>query len=146
MTVEFFLPCVPPTTSHHHKRIVKMGRFARLADRPELQAAKHTLDALLQPFRPPAPLTGPLSLSLRYEWPWRASETKAARAAGRQPRTTKPDLDNLAKTITDRLVCQRFIADDQLIVRLVLEKWWGDTPGIHVHIHPFVSGQEADRP
>ena len=66
----FHVACVPPTTTHQAKRIVRLGRFARLADKPELVAARKTLGVLLTPFRPKAPLRGPVVLGVVFEWPW----------------------------------------------------------------------------
>lgn len=36
--LDFTLVCIPPRTSHHAKRIVRVGAFSRLADKPELVA------------------------------------------------------------------------------------------------------------
>ena len=130
----FHLACIPPKTSHHAKRIVRVGQWSRLADKPELVSAKATLDALLLPHQPSAPLTGPLRLELVFTWPWRASESKRVRALGHAPMTSRPDADNCSKTITDRLMALRFIEDDAAIVDLHVQKWWGPSPGIQVTV------------
>lgn len=132
----FHLSCVPPTASHHRKRIVRVGRFSRLADAGSLVAAKEAIDVLLLPHRPAAPIAGPVKLSLEFTWPWRTAETKKVRALGRVYRTTRPDCSNLAKTTEDRLVAMRFIEDDGLVVSLSVRKFYGDTPGIRVEIMP----------
>lgn len=135
----FAMPCVPPTTTHQHKRIVRAGRFARLADRPELNAAKQTLDALLLPHQPTEPVAGPVALRLVFVWPWLQKHTKAQREAHGGlikviPHTSRPDASNLAKTLEDRLVALRFIADDNAVVRLEVHKFWGARPGIGVEL------------
>lgn len=140
----FRLACIPPTASHHRKRIVRIGGFARLADKPELVAAKATLDALLLPHQPAQPVAGPVALSLVFTWPWRASEPKKRRAAGRLPHTSRPDLDNLAKTLTDRLVALRFLEDDAAVSDLRLSKWWGDEPGITIAIDPLAPAHTTE--
>lgn len=132
----FFVSCVPPRTSHHHKRIVRMGQFSRLADRPELVDAKATLDALLLPHQPATPIEGPVQLEVAYTWPWLAKHGKTIRRFGRIPHTSKPDLTNVTKTLEDRLVRLRFIEDDRAVVTLTARKWWGDHPGISVCITP----------
>jgi Holliday junction resolvase RusA-like endonuclease len=132
--IDFFMACVPPSTSHHAKRIVRRGRFTSLADKPELVAAKGTLDALLLPYQPSSPMGGPLSVTLTYTWPWRASESRRTRALGRVPRTTKPDCDNLAKTTIDRLARLRFIDNDAMVARLTVAKYWGEQAGIAVKV------------
>jgi Holliday junction resolvase RusA-like endonuclease len=138
----FTLPCIPPKTSHHAKRIVRIGRFTRLADAPALQDAKATLDSLLLPHQPAQPVTGPVTLALTYVWPWLASDGKAVRAGGRVPHPKRPDCDNLAKTFTDRLVALRFLQDDGQVVTLTVQKYRGDEPGITVTLQA-VSAEEA---
>jgi Holliday junction resolvase RusA-like endonuclease len=95
--LSFTLPCVPPKTTHQSKRIVRVGKFSRLADTPELKAAHALLDTLLLPYQPAAPFTGPVSLTLTFTWPWLASDSKKVRALGRIPHAKKPDADNAAK-------------------------------------------------
>lgn len=130
----FHLPCVPPTATHHSKRIVRVGKFSRLADSDLLVTAKETIDTLLIQHRPTAPLAGAVSLTLEFTWPWRSSDTKRTRALGRVPRTTRPDCSNLAKTTEDRLVAMRFLEDDGQVVELIVRKYFGDDPGINVEL------------
>jgi Holliday junction resolvase RusA-like endonuclease len=132
--IAFFVSCVPPTTSHHHKRIVRVGQFARLADKPELVAAKAMLDSVLLPHQPHAPVEGPVRLVLEFTWPWRKSEAKRTRALGRIPHTSRPDCSNVLKTLEDRLVALRFIEDDSRVVEVTVRKFFGDQPGIRVVI------------
>lgn len=132
--LRFQIACVPPKTSHHAKRIVRVGKWARLADKPELVAAKDMLDALLLPHQPAAPFQGPVRLDLEFTWPWRASDSKRVRAQGRVPHTARPDCSNLTKTLEDRLVALRFLEDDNAVVDLRVRKWWGAEPGILVSI------------
>ena len=132
--IDFTLDCIPPSTSHHSKRIVKVGTFSRLADTDRLIAAKETIDVLLLPHRIAAPLHGPLSLTLEFTWPWRSSDSKRTRALGRIPRDTRPDCSNLAKTTEDRLVALRFLEDDGQVVELIVRKFIGSHPGIRVRL------------
>lgn len=135
--MNFFLDCVPPTASHHAKKIVRIGKFTRLADTDRLVAAKQTIDTLLLEHRPAAPMTGPVSLALEFTWPWRSSDSKRARGNHRIPRDTRPDCSNLAKTTEDRLVALRFVEDDGQVVDLRVSKWFGARPGIAITIEPF---------
>lgn len=136
----FFVPCVPPKANHQRKAIVRIGGFARLADKPELVAAKGMLDSLLYPHRPAVALAGPVVLTVEWTWPWRAGEPKKTRALGRVPHTSKPDLSNALKTLEDRLVALRFVEDDRSIVRVEMQKWWGDEAGIRVTLAPWQDG------
>lgn len=142
--LSFFVACVPPTVSHHHKKIVTIktrdGRqFSKLADKPELDWAKSMLESLLLPHQPAQPVAGPVVVDVTFVWPWRASESKRRRAMGRVPHTSKPDASNAWKTLEDRLVALRFIEDDRAVVDVRLRKWWGDAPGISVRIRPWVA-------
>lgn len=136
--IEFFITCVPPTATHHSKRIVKIGKFSRLADKPELVAAREMVDNLLLPHQPPAPMDGTVRLSLEFEWPWLSTHSQRVRALGRIPKTTKPDCSNLTKMIEDRLVALRFMARDEFVAGTVVDKFWGDRPGIRVRIEPYI--------
>ena len=132
--VAFFVPCVPPTANHQRKKIVRIGHHARLADKPELVAAKAMLDAALYPMTRAAPVAGPVRSALEFTWPWRKGDSKKARALGRRPHTSRPDCSNALKTLEDRLVALRFIEDDSHVVEVTVRKWWGDTPGIGVSV------------
>ena len=134
--IEFFLVCVPPSTNHHSKRIIRIGGFMRLADTPDLQAAKEAIDALLMAHRPARPMVGPLTLTLEYTWPWNKGESKRKRARHLIPRASRPDCSNLAKTTEDRLAALRFMEDDNQVVELVVRKFFGDHPGIGVLLEP----------
>lgn len=136
-SLSFFCPCVPPTATHHHKRIVKIGRFARMADKPELVQARHDLEAVLLPHRPAAPITGPVCVTLAFTWPWLKGATKRDRALGRIPKRSKPDCSNLAKTLEDRLAFLQFIEADENVVELHVSKSFGDRPGIFVEVRPY---------
>jgi len=137
--MEFFLSCVPPKATHHAKKIVRVGKFARLADNDKLVVAKETIDTLLLEHRPPHPMSGPTVLALEFTWPWRLKDKAGARARGRIPCDVRPDCSNLAKTTEDRLVALRFLEDDGQVVALLVRKWFGDTAGIHVRLWPFDS-------
>jgi Holliday junction resolvase RusA-like endonuclease len=136
-SMRFHLNCIPPKTSHHHKKITTIrtkagGEFRKLVDRPELVAAKGLLEELLIGYRPDVPVLGPYVLTLEFTWPWRKSEKKRTLALGRIPHVSRPDCSNLAKTLEDRLVSLRFIDDDNAVSELRVRKYWGDTPGIVV--------------
>jgi len=137
-----WLPGVQPRTSHHAKQIIairgRRGRMvSRLADRPGLVRAKHDIDAQLAPYRPIAPLTGPVSLSLAWIWPWTTKDTRTVKRMatnGRVWHDRRPDCSNLTKTIEDRLVACGFMADDGQVVLLEARKYRGDTPGLWIRL------------
>ena len=136
--IKFFISCVPPTTNHQRKRIVRIGKFSRLADKPELVAAKEMIDTLLLPHQPSAPFDGSVSLIVTFIWPWLKSHSNKFKAQGLQFHTSKPDCTNFIKTLEDRLVALRFITDDRSVADLRVRKFWGHRPGIKVEIRPAV--------
>ena len=141
--VRIHLSCIPPTANHQRKRIVRIklrdGReFTKLADKPELRAATAMLDSLLLSHQIPQPVAAPVALVIEFTWPWLSTHGKRVRAQGRIPHTGRPDCDNAAKTLTDRLADLRFIEDDKHIADLRVRKWWGNTPGIEIAIAPFI--------
>lgn len=140
--VRIFLSCIPPKTSHHDKNIVVFKTRAgqtikKLADSKELKEAKLSLVDLLAPHQIPEPVPSPVIISVDYVWPWRTSDSQKFRAPGRQRHTVRPDLSNVYKTLEDRLVELKFIADDGGVVETRLRKWWGDNPGIEIAIAPI---------
>jgi Holliday junction resolvase RusA-like endonuclease len=130
----FHIRCDPPKTSHHAKKIVRIGRFRRLADTDGLIEAKASLIELLRPHQPPEPMVGPIVLSIGWTWPWLGAHGQKLRRAGVKFHDHKPDLSNVFKTLEDRLVELRFIENDQSVVAAHLEKWWGDVPGLAITI------------
>lgn len=138
-----WLPGVMPKTSHHSKTIVRVriGRrtVSRMADSPRLNSAKRTLDELLEPYQPAAPMRGPVRLSLAWIWPWVQADGLRARGTatnGRVWHDRRPDCSNLTKTIEDRLVGMGFLEDDGQVVLLEARKYRGDTPGLWIRIEP----------
>lgn len=123
---------VPPKTSHHNKKIVRMGKFSRLADSPELKSARATWFAALQPFQPAAPLEGAVRLELAFTWPWRKSDRRGV--TDRIPYPSRPDCDNLAKTVADCMASLCFFRDDAQVVDLHVSKWLGEHPGLEFSV------------
>ena len=51
-----------------------------------------------------------------------------------EPKATKPDLDNMAKTVLDCMTRAGIIADDALVCDLSLAKVYGPVEGLHVEV------------
>lgn len=81
-------------------------------------------------------MIGALSVSIVLSWPFRKSDRDSKRM-DLKPHTSRPDLDNLAKGLIDRLVALRFMEDDGQIAQLTLSKFWSSNPGIQVTISAF---------
>ena len=129
--IEFFIPCLPPTTTSQMKRMNRAsGRFFKSK---EGQAAEEFYMALLQEYAPATPVVGPLKLKVIVTWPHRKSEPKR-NLDHEIPHTSKPDADNWIKQFQDVLVALRFIENDQSISDLAVSKRRGPSAGIEVRI------------
>lgn len=132
--IAFRLPIVPPKATSQTKRLVMVGGKPRFFPKKEHQQAENDLMLLIRPHTPPAPMTGPIQLSVSFVFPWRKSETKARRAMGRIPNDCRPDCDNLVKLVGDVLTKLRFYEDDGQVSSLRVSKAWGDNVGIYITI------------
>lgn len=84
-------------------------------------------------------LVGPLELQLiataTVPDSW-SNKKRAAALAGELKPTGKPDLDNLAKLYADALNGILW-KDDSQLVRMALEKRYGEVPGVHMAVSTF---------
>lgn len=126
------LSIAPPKTTHQAKMIVRRGRFASLADKPELVSVVNDYLTLLRPYAPEKPMMGPVVMTVEFVFPWRKSETKKNRALGRLPMTSKPDWDNAAKTLADVMTKLGFWMDDAQVFDGRSMKFWGDDVGVTI--------------
>jgi len=132
------LDLLPPKTTAQQKRAVVTPAGVRFYHSPGQVAAERSYLALLAPYAPAVPLTGPLTLAVRFTWPHLVS-TPTRRRAATVPKTTRPDLDNLAKQITDCLVTLRYLEDDGQVAELTLGKYHGppERVGIELSLEPL---------
>ena len=131
--ITIMLPIVPPTKTHQNKKIVNIGKHAKLADTKELKLVISDYLTLLKPYQPARPLTGPVSPKQALGRPHPQSAPKKNRI-GLIPKTTKPDWDNLAKTLQDVLTRLRFWEDDAQVYSASVDKWWGEEPQITITV------------
>lgn len=78
------------------------------------------------------PLDGPLALTVEFRFPMPTSRRKAVREAGRNPKTSAPDLDKCLRALGDGLEAGGLIRSDALIHRVTASKvevvgWTGAT-------------------
>lgn len=134
----FFIKCVPPKSTSQGKRAVVIpGHGVRFFKAKKHKEDEDFLTALLAPHVPKIPFPKPLRLTISIYYPYRASEPKKNTSHGPLRHTTKPDCSNVVKMIEDRLVALRFIEDDAGVSDLVVQKRWGDLPGIRITIEPL---------
>lgn len=130
------LDCIPPTATAQQKgeRIAK-GKggkpFVVHYEKATVKAAKQLFCGLLTPYIPPKPITGSVIVEAQWVFPWRASERKGiTKEFQRIPKDTKPDVDNSNKLLLDCLTQLGIWEDDSQAYRLILDKYWGEKPGI----------------
>lgn len=82
-------------------------------------------------YRPEKPLTGSVGLYITWMFP-----TDKKKEWGR-PKTTRPDLDNMAKGILDVLTELKFWRDDNQVVELCLVKYWSSPEGAGTFINLY---------
>ena len=133
------IDCIPPTATAQQKgAFVTPGGRIQFFKRRRVLEAERTLAALLAPYRPHAPVTGPVRLVVEWTFPYRKSERKADVREGRELRhTTRPDLDNLEKGLVDTMTTLGFWLDDSQICSKTTRKFRGPKPGICIEVRPL---------
>jgi len=125
MTIDFFLPMIPPTVTAQMHKVTKTGRFY---DPPEVKAMKAKLEAHLAQHRPKEPITGPVFLVAEWSWPSDSNHKDG------DPKTTRPDTDNLQKALKDIMTKLGFWKDDAQVCMELVTKSYSDSPGIYITI------------
>lgn len=127
--MEFFMAMIPPTVTHHDKKLRAWtdGKRARacLHDSERLRDARAKLHAALAPFRPAEPMQRPVRLIVKWLFP------RGQHADGAW-KTTRPDTDNLQKALKDEMTRLGFWRDDALVVSETCEKFWAERTGVYV--------------
>lgn len=127
MTLEFFMPMIPPTCTHQQKQVHVVRGKPVFYEPPDLAAARAKLTAHLGQHKPEKPLTGALRLIARWLFP------RGEHADG-EYKITKPDTDNLIKLLKDCMTTDRFWTDDALVASELCEKFWAERPGIYIRV------------
>ena len=139
MELCFDIKCIPPKhTAQGSSTILKNFKtghyFIGKKSNSNATKAKNELIALIAPYAPQMPIEGPVSLSVVWAYPWRASESKKNKEKGFMYCYTKPDCDNLTKQLADILTRLGFWRDDAQVACLQFSKVWRDNPGISIQI------------
>ena len=131
------LDCIPPTATAQQKGAFVCGGRIRFYTKRKVRQSENFLAALLSMHVPDVPFSGPVSLKVRWTFPYRKSERRSVVNAGIPvPHNVRPDLDNLEKNLLDVLTRLNFWTDDSLVTEKFTSKWWGPKPGIDIEIRP----------
>ena len=145
--INIFIPGDPDTVTAQQKGIkIKRSRtgkyYPQFYEKPEVEAANNKLSWQLMDFKPAEPISGPVEVMIVWEF-----------AIGNRPkrnintfRTSRPDLDNLNKSIMDILTKLQFWKDDSQVAKLLLIKRWVEdkNAGIHIIINSINAEQISE--
>lgn len=125
-TLTFIIPVQPKPSNKRHAALV--GGHARVVQDQGVREHQGTIAALTAPHRPKdedgrlLTLDGPVRMDICAVFPQRKSTKKGLRGMY-QAHTTRPDRDNLAKSIQDGM--SDWYADDCQVYAGDVSKWWG---------------------
>jgi len=128
MTIDFFMPMKPPSTTHQQKKVMVRNGKPVFYEPEDLQAARAKLMAHLGKHVPKDKYTTAIRLTTWWMFPATGKHKNA------EYKTTKPDTDNMIKLLKDCMTDSHFWTDDALVASEVTEKYWADVPGIYVKI------------
>ena len=127
--INFFLPMIPPTITHQEKGIsVKNGKPV-VYEPQELKIARHKISMHLAKHAPSFPITGAVSLCVKWLFPVTRNHIDG------EYKTSRPDTDNLQKLLKDCMTDVGFWKDDAQVVSEHIEKFYADKTGIYISIH-----------
>lgn len=138
MRTEFFLPMIPPTTTHQEKQVRVVNDKPVFYEPQELKTARAKLQAHLAKHVPARKYTGAIRLLVKWCFPVIGNHDNG------QYKTTKPDTDNLQKLLKDVMTALGYWTDDALVASEIIEKFWSAVPGIYVAIEDLEGDGNAD--
>jgi len=133
MTTAFFAAGIPK--GQPRPRAFSRGGHARVYDPGTAEGWKGCVAIAAQAHRGKF-TAGPLRVSIRFEFPRPKSHStkRGLRPDAPDYHMAKPDADNAAKAVLDCLTEIGVWPDDALVSVLLVEKWYGFTPGAHITI------------
>lgn len=123
-------PDIPKLTHQNGVKAAARGGRTVVYKSAELRGLEAKYCALLRPYAPPEPWDCPICLTT--EWLFR--RPKSAKGVYK---TTKPDTDNLVKTLKDCMTKCGFWKDDALVAMDFCAKLWADEEcehGVFIHV------------
>lgn len=127
-TLEFFMPMIPPTTTHQQKQVTVRNGKPVFYEPDDLKAARSKLSAHLGKHVPAEKYTKAIRLMTKWCFPITGTH------ANGEYKYTKPDTDNLQKLLKDCMTASGYWEDDALVASEITEKFWAQVPGIYIRI------------
>lgn len=126
--IRFFLPMIPPTTTHQQKKVMISNGKPVFYEPEDLKAARSKLMGHLGQHVPDKKITGGVHLTVKWLFPIKGKHQDG------EYKITKPDTDNLNKLLKDCMTDLGFWKDDNLVASELIQKFWAETPGIFIQI------------
>lgn len=128
MVTEFFMGMIPPTMTHQEKQVRVVNGKPVFYEPQKLKAVREKLRAHLGRHIPNEKFSGPVRLTTWWCFPIKGNHQNG------DYKTSKPDTDNMVKTLKDVMTELHFWTDDAQVSSEVIEKYWADQPGIYVKV------------
>lgn len=96
-----------------------------------VQAVKDLYQLMFRMHKPAEPFDCPVRVSVVFHYPARRKKDIG------KGKTTKPDLDNMVKTLLDAGTAEKYWTDDARISELHLSKIYSNIRGIEFHVEPI---------
>ena len=126
--LEFFMPMIPPTATHQMQQVAIQGGKPHFYEPQPVADARAKLTGHLASHVPERPLKGPLQLMVKWCFPIVGPHEDG------EPKTSRPDTDNLQKLLKDVMTALRFWEDDAQVCEEYAGKYWAEQPGIYVRV------------
>lgn len=145
MEKHFFLPMIPPTVTHQEKQVRVVKRNGKpvpqFYEPAKVKAARAKLLDSVARYKPDAPMTGPVQLQVTWCFPL----DKGGIHRDGEPKSSKPDTDNLQKLLKDCMTKAGFWFDDAQVCREVAEKFWAEIPGLYIRVAEWEAAMNVDK-
>lgn len=147
--VNIFVKIEPTKTTHQSSLRVlrnKRGGFfvGKMSSSPHKKWCNE-FERLISTCKPDKPFTNDCFVSISFYFP----PLQSARKASKETRTfknTRPDLDNLEKSVLDSLVRTGFLSDDSIVCQKFSQKFYDKNYGIKINIAPASLDLDGDIP
>jgi Holliday junction resolvase RusA-like endonuclease len=135
--IKFFVKIEPTKTTHQSALRILRGRNGRMFV-GKMSSSPHkkwvnAFEKLIQQMAPAKPVDEPVKCEMAFYFPHLKS-TKKSLLDCTSHKTTRPDLDNLEKSVLDCLVRCGFIKDDSLVCEKTSSKWHSPDYGIFISL------------
>lgn len=132
MEIEFFMPMEKvPTSTHQEKKLAIRNGKPITYESEDARATREKLMSHLTPHKIPTDqmIIGK-PICLISKWCYK----RTGKHKNGEYKITKPDTDNIVKTLKDCMTELKFWKDDALVASEHIEKFWSDIPGIYVKV------------